>query len=214
MVRFQKKGVRKMEQKRMRKEWVLLQVLFVLAIICQANALPVDVNIYSSTTIEDGDEYGTVNIYDTLPDQTIVDMTGGDISYCNVYDTANLNYGGGEISLVSTYNNSSAIANVDVSTGFCLYDESKVYLYELGSSSSIFIYDDSELHIYGYNLEYEETALPNWVTGQWENGQSFQIYLRNITSYDPTQVFLHEVPEPLTLFFLVSGSLILRKKHI
>jgi hypothetical protein len=199
-----------MERKRVRKGFVPLQVLFVLVIIYQANALPVDVNIYSSTTIESG-EYGTVNIYDTFPDQTIVDITGGDIEYCNVYNSSNLNYDGGEISLVSTYNNSNSIVNVDVATGFDLYNESKVHLHALGTSSSIQIYDDAQLHIYGYNLYYDEIFAPNQVTGQWENGQSFQIYLRNIYSYDPTQVFLHEIPEPISVLLFAFGGLLLRR---
>ncbi len=190
----------------------ILAVLFICTL--SVNATVVDANIYSDTTISTG-QYGTVNIYDSLdipPIQTNVDMTGGVIEYCNVYDTANFNLTGGDILLVRTYDNSIAYINSNVSSGLRLHNNSKVYLNALGASSNILMYDDAELHIYGYNLEYdEEIASLNKVTGQWRNGQDFRICLRNITTYNPEQVFLHEIPEPATILLFTLGGFLLRR---
>jgi len=172
-------------------------------------------NVYSDTTIASG-VYDTVNIYDSLdvpPIQTTVDMTGGEIDYCNVYDTAILNFEGGDIFVVISHNNSTVTINNNPSPAVLeLYDNSKMYLYNGAAGPfNALIYDNAELHIYGYNLNYDETPSPNWVTGQWENGQDFKIYLRNIYSYDPDQVILHEIPEPATFLLFTFGGLLLRK---
>ncbi len=191
---------------------MFIAILIATASVTQGAIL----DIYADDTIQNGDVYDTVNIYDSLdvpPVQTTVDMTGGQISSCNVYDAAIFNLTGGNIGLIATYENSNANINIDISISFELHNNSKVYLHGLGTSSSIFIYDNAELHIYGYDLFYDETPSPNWVTGQWENGQDFKIYLRNIYSYDPDQVVLHEIPEPTTFLLFTFGSLLLRRRH-
>ena len=192
---------------------IILAILLLLP-LC-ANATPIDVNIYSDETIEDGDVYGTVNIYDTPPDQTTVTMTGGDIEYCNIYDTANLNFSGGEILLVATYNNSKATINASTAGGgFELYDYSQVHLYDAGNFTNVQIFDNAELHVYGYDFSYDpSTTGTREIYGTWENGQSFKIALRQPSDYDPyTQVILHEIPEPSTISILGLLVLLVRKR--
>jgi len=122
-IRNEEKAVKKSGMNRRgKRSFFFVTILLLCGGLVQAT--PVDVNIYSDTVIEDGDEYGTVNIYDTPPDQTTVTMTGGDISYCNLYDTTSLSFAGGDISLVTTYNSSSATVDVITTTGFNLYDNS------------------------------------------------------------------------------------------
>lgn len=193
--------------------------LFIAAILLLCGGLiqatPVDANIYSDAVIEDGDEYGTVNIYDTPPDQTTITMTGGEIIFCKVFDAALLDYREGNLSHIEVNDFGTAYVKGASAYTFDLYGSGKVHIYNSQPISSIQIFDDAELHIYGYNLEYDETPTPNWITGQWENGQEFKVYLRNIYSYNPEQVFLHEIPEPSTLSML--GVLLLfierRKKY-
>ena len=192
----------------------LLTIIFAILLmpIC-ANAMVVDVNFYSDATIENGDVYGKVNIYDTPPDQTTVTMTGGDISYVNIYDTANLNCSGGEILLVTTYNNSKATINSDSGAGFDLYNNSQVHLYGGGFSNSALIYDNAELHIYGYYLEYI-IAGPDWVEGFWQpNDLFFRIFIRN-SPYGTLRnnIFLHEIPEPSTFSIMVLLALFARRR--
>ncbi len=202
------------------EEKIMRTKLFIVILIATASVTQAAIlNIYADDTIQNGDVYDTVNIYDSLdvpPVQTTVDMTGGDISYLNVYDTSVFNFNSGSIGAL-TMNNSS-IANLyssDTPTMY-LYDNSQIHIYNGSLGSSALIYDNAELHVYGYDLEYDETPSPNWVTGQWENGQDFKIYLRNIYSYDPDQVVLHEIPEPTTFLLFTFGSLLLRRhyKHL
>jgi hypothetical protein len=188
--------------------------LVLLLTVCQITWGTVT-NIYTDTTIESG-TYDTVNIYDSLdapPIQTMVDMTGGLIYSCDVYNTAILNFNDGEIGTIYT-NNSSIVNMSSVNTPtMYLYNDSQIHIYNGSAGPSVSLYDNAELHIYGYNLDYDEIPSPNWVTGQWENGQDFTIYLRNIYSYNPSQVVLHEIPEPTTFLLFVFGGYVLRRNR-
>ncbi len=193
----------------MKKVVIILAVCFLSVAVNAA----MDWDIYNDATIEDGDVYGTVNIYDTPPDQTLVEMLGGDISTCTINDSALLNYNGGDISVLKQYDFSiSYIDSVDIPTMY-LYGESQSHIHNGSFGPSIFLYDDAKVHIYGYNFDYDEIASPNLLNGQWENGEDFSIVLRNSFSYNPNQVVLHEVPEPISLLLLGFGSVFLKKIH-
>lgn len=196
-----------------------LTIVF-LIFICGAfaQATVVDANIYSDTTIQAGDEYGTVNIYDSLdtpPIQTTVTMTGGSIANCHIYDTAILNYTDGEIVWLVAHGNSIANIHSDYDYGFQLEDSSKIFLHNgasnLGASFTSGS-DNAQLHIYGYNLIYTlaTPSSPGLVDGYWENNQVFHFVIRASTDVTPT-VILHEIPEPLTFILLATGGILLRK---
>src|SRR6056297_2637998 len=77
----------------------------------------VDWDIYDDASIRDGDVYLTVNIYDNPPEQTVVNMTGGDISLCSINNSATLNYTGGDISTLQANNQSVVMSDsVDIPT--------------------------------------------------------------------------------------------------
>ena len=164
-------------------------------------------------SIQSGDSYGNVNIYTTSTEPTTVNMTGGSIDTCNVYDTSVLSLEGGSITALKTYNNSSVYIDSDASTSFELYNGSSAHLSSSSSSVSVLIYDQAKLNIYGRNLDYNELMSPNIITGQWENGEAFTIYLRNIFSYDSSQIILHEIPEPVSLLFLATGTLFFKRRY-
>jgi hypothetical protein len=216
------------EEKRMEREvnGKAKKSLFIATILLLCGGLVqatiVDVNIYSDAVIEDGDEYGTVNIYDTPPNQTTVTMTGGDISYVNIYDTASLNCNDGELHFLYLHDNATAtILGIDYLSGLELHDSSELHIHEGSPASSISaqIFNNAQLHIYGYSLQLHiptSGGTSGAVTGYWESGEGFTIGFRNAGEFDPlNQVFLHEIPEPSTLSML--GVLLLfierRKKH-
>ncbi|OXU16214.1 PEP-CTERM sorting domain-containing protein [Sedimentisphaera salicampi] len=170
----------------------------------------VDWDIYDDASIQDGDVYLAVNIYDNPPEQTVVNMTGGDISFCNIFDSAQLNCSGCEISFLDTYNNS--VVSVNANAGLDLidmYDSSTVFLHNGAENvSNIRIYNDSLLHIYGYSLKIE----PLWVEGYSVDDEWFTINFRN--SFTPKDhIILHEVPEPATVLLLVSASGVLYNRR-
>jgi len=196
--------------------------MFLLFVTCQF-AWGAVTNIYSDTTIGSG-VYDTVNIYDSLdvpPVQTTVDMTGGEIDSCHVYDTAILNFEGGNIFLVTSHNNSNVTINsVPSPDVFELYDNSEIYLQNGDYYTTVQIFDDAVLHIYGYNFDYDPSITgTNAVNGFWGNGEALRIALRSTpgVDYDPyTQVVLHEIPEPTTFLLFTFGSLLFRRhyKHL
>jgi hypothetical protein len=86
----------------------------VIAILAVVMFLPVSraqaiLDIYNDVVIQEGDYYDTVvNVYDTPPDQTTVDMTGGFVHNLRSYDSSIINMTGGEILTLEAYNTSTA----------------------------------------------------------------------------------------------------------
>ena len=179
----------------------LLTIIFAILLlpIC-ANATVVDVNFYSDATIEDGDVYGTVNIYDTPPDQTTVTMTGGIVeSEINLYDTSVLNISGGYLSGSMTFINLNGANSLNLSGG----DFSSTWIYSENSCVISF---------YGQNL----TLTPYYSThtlieGYWEDGTLFSIVLGR-TDHTSDKIVLHEIPEPCTFGLIGLGVFIMRRK--
>lgn len=203
------------------KKRILMMVLLLGVLLFNGglvNATLENRDIYSDAIIESGD-YGTVNIYDsldTIPVQTTVTMTGGEIDYCHVYNTAILNFEGGDIFVVISHDDSNVTVDATtLPTVFELYDDSKVHLHNGFNTPNIQIFDNAELHVYGYGFEYDPTITgTNGISGFWENGEAFSIGLRQPSDYDPyTQIILHEIPEPTTLLLFTFGGLFLRKHH-
>ncbi len=198
------------------KTYALVPFLFAFLFLpfC-VNATPIDIDIHNTTTISSG-EYGTVNIYDTPPNQTIVAMTGGDISYGNVYNTAILNCYGGELFFPRIYDNAIVtIYNIDYIASVELHGNGQLHIYDGGSASSVSIqiFDNAELHVYGYGFVYNPSVTgTNAISGFWGNGERFTLGLRQPSNYDPyTQVILHEIPEPTTFLLMSVVALYLRK---
>jgi hypothetical protein len=176
--------------------WVL-GILLLLLTGGLAHATIVDVNIYNSTTIGDGDEYGWVNIYDTPPYHTTVDMIGGSVNSCCVYDGATLNYDAGEIPYIEGYDNSIINVHSDYIGGIVIAHSCKAFLYNGSSNFTVGFGAGAELHVFGYNLIYTPVmpGSPGFVDGCWESGESFHILIRPSTGVIPN-VILHEIPEP------------------
>jgi hypothetical protein len=110
----------------------------VITILAAVMFLPVSqvqavLDIYSDTVIQEGDYYDTVvNVYDTPPDHTTVDMTGGFVHNLRSYDSSIINMTGGEILTLEAYNTSSA----NVSGG-------EVYSLSAWDSATVNFYDDA-----------------------------------------------------------------------
>jgi hypothetical protein len=184
---------------------ILLAILILLP-VC-ANATTMD--FYTDGWITDGNNFETVNVWNDAN----VTMTGGYTLYCNLYNSSAFNFYDGDIGLFSTYQ--SAIVNVfaDDDSGFDIYNQSQIHLFNGGNGSSAFIYDDAELHIYGYNLKYIVGG-PDQVVGFWPDYQSFSILIRNSPRGAlRDNVFLHEIPEPSTLSLLGLLTLFIRRKR-
>jgi hypothetical protein len=54
-----------------------------------------NIDFYSDGVIQDGDEYWNVGVYDTPPNHTTVDMTGGSVDSLATFDESTFNISGG-----------------------------------------------------------------------------------------------------------------------
>jgi hypothetical protein len=79
------------------------------------------------------------------------------------------------------------------------------------------IFDDAELHIYGYSLELmlpTSSGTSGGIKGIWDGGENFTIAFRNAGDFDPlTQVILHEIPEPCSGLIFTSLIFITRLRR-
>lgn len=197
---------------------LIMGVLLLCGGIVQAT--PIDINIYSSTTIDSG-EYGIVNIYDTFPDQTIVTMTGGSIYSVWTYNSSIFQLQGGNVDRVinflpgyiSAHNTSNIIMSGGTVGGLELFDSSVAHISGGDISGHLATFQTSAAHIYGKNFNFTPNGSggPGWITGNWADDTPFSIYYRNYEPFPGTHLFLHEIPEPCMLGLFGIGSLILRK---
>ena len=186
--------------------WKIIFAVLLLLPVC-ANATTID--FYTDGTITDGNVFNIANIWDSAN----VTMTGGIVYHCNMNNSASLDFYDGYIGVIDMNDTSVARMYTDRTPTMYLYENSQVHLYNGELGPSIFIYDDVELHIYGYNLEYIIGA-PDIVEGFWPDNQyeAFSILIRNSTEGTlRDNVFLHEIPEPISIFLFGLASLALRR---
>jgi len=121
---------------------------------------------YSDGVIQEGDFYDIVEVHDTPPAQTTVDMTGGNVGRSDnydsglfAYDSSTVNISGGRVNYLHTYNSSS----VNISGGWVgdwegesmrAHDTSNINVYNganlVGDSfGSLDVFDSAVLNVYG-----------------------------------------------------------------
>lgn len=162
--------------------------LFAIAV----NATPVDLDIYSNRTITDGEVYGAVN----------------------VYNSAVLNYLDGEIVWLVAHDHSIVNVHSAYGTDFQLEDNSKINLHSGGLDFQVSFTsgsDNSELHIYGYDLTYVPDVI-GILEGSWDGIEMFRVLVRHSANVEPN-VILHEIPEPTSGLIFISLVLMARLKN-
>jgi len=191
----------------MKKSMMLVAVVMLLL---ASEVQAIDVDFYSDATIEDGDVYTNVFVYDTPPDTTTVDMFGGTVRVFHTYYSATVNIHGGELTTqvgmweASTMN----IYGGSVMLDSCLFtDSSTLNIYggdvRMGSP---YAEDSSTINIYGYDFsEFPAFSL----TGFLSEGSPFEFIE---LTYAQSHINLIVIPEPTTLFLLVIGCFLLRKR--
>ena len=153
------KGDREMKRKLM----VLLGcVVFVGLVYPGIAAYATTIVFYSDGVIQEGDVYDKVEVHDTPPFQTTVDMTGGWVGYPGMFsfDTSIVNIAGGFVGFLET-NDSSTVnisggrvgADALGETTISAHDQSTINVSDAGLlagwSSSVFeLLDSSTLNVY------------------------------------------------------------------
>jgi hypothetical protein len=219
----------------MRNVKMTIWVEVMAAILCintNLSAVPIDRTFTGNGVIQDGDDYDDVWVYDTPPNITIVDMTGGEVAilhthdqsitnimdglvaYSNSYDQSTINISGGVVHTAQINNDSTT----NVTGGVCWNVEVGGGKFNISggqiTGSGIYV-GSGVVNIYGYGFEYDPYHTPN-LTGFWSDNTPFGInfwapgYTQPHNSYD--YVVLHEIPEPTTLSLLGLGAVILRKR--
>ena len=172
------------------KARILLSSLVLLNLIGISNAA-LDWDIDSgSNQIQTGDQYGIVNTYNN----STLDMTGGRVEYIFGYDSSIITLFGGEVDILEGHNHSTFGLNG-------------------GSIGTISILDFSHFNIYGSDFVWQRAgggAVSGWLSGNWLDGSSFNIYFRDLPEEFPGS-HITLIPEPVSIAFLGLGFLAIRK---
>ena len=184
-------------------------LIITLAVLAPGQLRAVDIDFYSDATIENGDLYDNVFVYDTTPDQTTVDMLGGSIDAFHTYDSSIVNIYGGEI-LWGILSLNSSTVNLHGGTINCesltVSNSSTLNIYggDLLVGNSPGFSDSSTVNIYGYDFN----RGTNDLTGFLSDGSPFAFTELPDSKYSHMNLIV--IPEPATLFLLALGSLLLR----
>jgi hypothetical protein len=185
---------------------IVFAVLFLLPVCANATIVK---DFYTDGQIVDGNVFDTVNVWNTAN----VTMTGGEVVWCNVYDSGIFTYNSGDIGFVYAYDSGSVYSYGTGMGGVDLYQNSQAHLYNGDQGIHTMLFDNVELHIHGYNLEYIING-PDWVKGFWPDGRSFGVFIRNSSNGALRgNVFLHEIPEPSSGLLFMSGMFLTRFKR-
>lgn len=213
--------------------WVAISMAMVFMIPCARS----ETYFYSDAVIQEGDYYGDdwpnrVEIYDTPPDTTTIDMTGGFVDWLITYNSSVLNLSdgvigskliaeessvmnisGGTMSDVSS--NDSSTVNITGGDINWLFAGEKVNIYS-GNIGELYAGHGGEANIYGLNLFATDVGGSygyGYITGNWVGGAAFNIDLSNELAY--SRLNLYEIPEPTTAVLLGLGGLaLLRKRRV
>ena len=188
----------------------IITIMAVLMLLPVSQVQAIDVDLYSDAIIGPGDIFDVVTVYDTPPDNTTVHMFGGSVYRFRTYGSSTVNIHGGELEqgCVTWESSTMNIYGGTVMLDTPLFtDSSTLNIYggdvRMGQP---YAEDSSTINIYGYDFS-ESPAFS--LTGFLSDGSPFEFIE---LTYAQSHINLIVIPEPTTLFLLVIGSFLLRKR--
>ena len=191
----------------MKTKIITIMAMAMLVPVSQVQAI--DVDFYSDATIDDGDVYTNVFVYDTPPDTTTLDMYGGSVACFLTYNSSTVNIYGGEVWWgIETRNSSTVnIYGGTVTSEFLgVRDSSTLNIYggNFSSGNAPVFSESSTINIYGYDFNYDGWSL----TGFLQDGSPFIF-----TELAPDKCsHINLIPEPSTFLLFGLGALILKSR--
>ena len=174
----------------------IITILAAVMLLLSSQVQAIDIDFYSDATIEDGDVYDIVSVYDTPPNYTIVDMYGGSVITLRTYHLSIANIHGGEIAgSIETRNSSTMnIHDGSITLDYLSVSDSgtlNVHGGDLNVGNAPYFSESSTVNIYGYGFDYDGWAL----TGFLQDGSPLIFTELAFDKY--SHMNLIEVPEPL-----------------
>jgi hypothetical protein len=186
--------------------WAIISAVILFA---AGQATCVDVDFYSDATIDNGDVYDNVFVYDTPPDQTTVDMWGGTIGAALPHDSSTFNMYGGQIHAGMGLSDWSTVNIYDgtLQGTFWVMDSAWLNIYGGDVSlNSPMLSESSTVNIFGYDFAYDGWEL----TGFLSDHSAFSI--TEMTGDDYSHMNLVVIPEPSSLALLALGALLAKRR--
>ena len=202
----------------MRLRYALFTILFACLVI-HINCAESEATIINySQDLTDPAYYSILEVYDSPPDTTTINILGARILTLDIFDSSIINVHEGSAMAVRAFNSSTFNFYNGDNIAIVALDSSTVNLFggQIGSINALL---DSEINVFGYDFEYiaSENTDPRSIgnggtlNGYWQNGNSFSILLHDTDNISYDHLNLIIVPEPCTVLLLGFGGLVLRK---
>jgi hypothetical protein len=208
-----------------------ITALLCCIVLAQSAVAALNKNFYSDGTIEAGQEWNGVGIYDTPPSHTTVNMTGGTVWSLGTYNASTLNISGGYVTgslnvIYQSTANISGSANLSNVSGNAagtinVFDGTIGILDAVGSTVNFYGGDitmylwahaNATVNIFGKDLVKTHsggTFGDGQITGLWLGGSAFTINMEDAGTY--SRVNLVATPEPVTLLLFGAGIPLFRQ---
>lgn len=180
----------------------------VILLLAVSQLQAVNVDFYTDGTIESGDDYYIANSYNDAQ----VEMTGGEVSGFNAYDSSVLNLQDGIIHFL--YADDTSCLNIyggEILGTLGANGSATLNLYggTITVVSGLSAWESATVNIYGYGFELTGEGNNLYLSGFWLDGTPFNdIWLRGPGTYDHVNL----IPEPATLLLLAFGSVMINRR--
>ena len=139
-------------------------------------------------------------------------ITTGEYGYVEVLGNAQLDFYGDSIQTLDM--NDTSIGVIHDGSVFMIYSSEEALLYLSGGDLDG-MYVQGTAHIYGQDIVVEPYYTDHlYIHGYWGDGITpFDFIAWRAIPYD-SQFVIHDVPEPITLSFLLFGIVYMRKRNL
>jgi hypothetical protein len=198
--------------KKLLKTRISILLAILLLPVC-ANATIIDFNDHETGTIQTGDYYDYVYVWDNAN----VFISGGEIGwFLSAHNSSYINMTGGLSTTLDAFDNSVIEMTDGTIRGANIDNSSIMYLSGGHVFDAIFsIHDNAILHVYGKDFLYTPGGGYGfgWLSGRWADDSEFKILFRYLPEAFPpsSSVILHIVPEPCTIGLIGFGLLLMKR---
>ncbi|HEY4369097.1 MAG TPA: hypothetical protein VGN07_17820 [Steroidobacteraceae bacterium] len=179
--------------------------------IGNATIIDFETRIDGNTVVSIDATHSRINLYD---ESHLNALSGADISYLSSFNESSTTlYEGSEVSYLTTFDTSRTEVLGGALSYLGIFGNSTADIRK-GEISALTLSQSSSIALYGYDFSFSGSRL----SGRWSDGTAFSFWLNSAETWPaipilldalPSNLTLHPVPLPATVWLLICGLLLL-----